>query len=593
MRRSWESRKLNDPRTAAIPDVHSHAKGEHRPYAEERPISYSPRMLFLWFYHACRRQHPRFLMVADHVNYLTFEDPGAVNTVRRALKLAHAGDLYGAAETAGVDVAHAAVVSEGLRRGMRLSIGAEVDNDPRSRPDAQNIVDAMRPDGIIRSVHFLNVDHPEKGADWSWAFDKAEFVAMFEHVGVDKMWQLYMARLLEDVEKLPGHIVGHFYGPAQFGHWPSAGELERYEDQILEAARARGMAIEINTRFLYRDHPDGEKARFLAANKRLAAKARAAGVPIAIGSSAHSPRDQGGAFDRVLAILDELDINEIVFPVGGSLRRVALRATKENLEAQSRTREPLSPGSSIIGLGRAELGLPEEPDKAELAKRELARTGRGAAKKRTTGPGARRQAARHAGCGEKAGRNVAPLGRLGRIVHQSEGGEGRAEGAHGQEGRCETGRPTEESGRNGKTVKKRRPAKRPLPHLNRSRRLRLRRPRPKKATPAKKSAPAKKATAKKTAPVKKALPKASASKKTSAKAVAKKTPAKKAVPVKAAPARKATAKKAAPAKKTMPARKAPAPKPPVKKPAPKKAAAKAAPAKESQTEEVRDQASLI
>ena len=45
------------------------------------------------------------MMVADHINYLTFEDPAAVNLVRRALKLAAAGDLYGAAETAGVDLA--------------------------------------------------------------------------------------------------------------------------------------------------------------------------------------------------------------------------------------------------------------------------------------------------------------------------------------------------------------------------------------------------------------------------------------------------------------------------------------------------------
>ena len=152
-----------DPRLYAIPDTHGHAKGEHKPYVEERPLPLTARMLFLWFYHACRRGFPRFLMVADHMNYLTFEDPAAVNLVRRALKLAQAGDLYGAAETANVDVGHAAVVSEGLRRGMRYSIGAEVDNDPRSRPDAQNIVDAMRPDGIIRSVHFLPITHPVHG----------------------------------------------------------------------------------------------------------------------------------------------------------------------------------------------------------------------------------------------------------------------------------------------------------------------------------------------------------------------------------------------------------------------------------------------
>ena len=88
-----------DPRIAALPDIHGHAKGEHKPFAEERPIPYTARMLFLWFFHACRRGSPRFLMVADHMNYLTFEDPAAVNLVRRALKLAAAGDLYGAAET--------------------------------------------------------------------------------------------------------------------------------------------------------------------------------------------------------------------------------------------------------------------------------------------------------------------------------------------------------------------------------------------------------------------------------------------------------------------------------------------------------------
>jgi len=66
-----------DPRLFAIPDTHGHAKGEHKPYAEERPLPLTARMLFLWFYHACRRGYPRFLMVADHMNYLTFEDPAA------------------------------------------------------------------------------------------------------------------------------------------------------------------------------------------------------------------------------------------------------------------------------------------------------------------------------------------------------------------------------------------------------------------------------------------------------------------------------------------------------------------------------------
>ncbi|MGA8575940.1 MAG: hypothetical protein WB609_09730 [Candidatus Cybelea sp.] len=343
--------------------MHGHAKGEHRPYGEERPIAYSARMLFLWFYHAARRESPRFLMVADHANYLTFEDPGAVNTVRRALKLAQAGDLLGAAETAGVDIAHAAIVSEGLRRGMRFSIGAEIDNDPRARPDAQNIVEAMRPDGIIRSVHFVPIQHPEKGADWLWPFDNEEFSGLFEVVGADKLWELYIARLLDDLEKLPTHVVGNFYAPAIFGRWPVQKKLEEYEDRMLDVAHRRGLAVELNTRFLYRDHPEDRTKKYLEASARLVRKARARGVGIAIGSDAHSPKDQGNAFDVVLRLLDDAKINEVVFPVGGRLARVALRATREHLEAQEQAhRQPSAPGSSITGYSRAELGLPEEAE---------------------------------------------------------------------------------------------------------------------------------------------------------------------------------------------------------------------------------------
>jgi HisJ family histidinol phosphate phosphatase len=375
-----------DPRIAAIPDVHGHAKGEHRPFTEERPIAYSARMLFLWFYHACRRLSPRFLMVADHANYLTFEDPGAVATVRRALKLAQAGDLLGAAETAGVDVAHAAVVSEGLRRGMRFAIGAEIDNDPRARPDAQNIVDALRPDGIIRSVHFVSIAHPEKGADWPWAFDSEEFTELHETVGADRLWELYAAKLFDDIEKLPTHIVGHFYVPATLGKWPNQKILEGYEDRLLDLCHERGIAVEVNTRFLYRDHPEDRKKKFLEANARLIRKAKTRGVGIAIGSDAHSPKDQGNAFDVILSLLDDARVNEVVFPVAGRLARVALRATREHLEAEAQVRrQPGAPGSSITGFSRAELGLPEEAETA--GRREGGRAAREIGpKKRSTPP---------------------------------------------------------------------------------------------------------------------------------------------------------------------------------------------------------------
>jgi len=483
-------------------------------------------MLFLWFYHACRRGGPRFMMVADHINYLTFEDPGAVHTVRRALKLAEAGDLYGAAETAGVDVGHAAVVSQGLRRGMRFSIGAELDNDPRARPDAQNIVDAMRPDGMIRSVHFLTIEHPEKGPDWQWPFDNPEFKDLYDVVGTERVWELYMAKLLDDIEKLPGHIIGHFYVPANFGHWPEQVNLERYEDQLLDACAARGMAIEINTRYLYRDNPPELQEKYRAALNRLMRKAKAKDVGIAIGADAHSPKDQGNAFAEILRMLDDAEINEIVFPVSGRLARVALRATKEHLQ-KVKAQEPLpQPGSSISGFGRAELGLPE---REEVEEREPVAAGTG-----------------------KTGHDSGPRKRA--------SGPARATKKPAKETSERETRPKAEPKTAAEPPAERKAKAVPAPKPE---------PKPKPAPKAK--APAKSAVkpaAKKTAA------KAASAKKIAAKTV--KAAAKpKAKAAKPAPKTKAPAKKAGPAKKTA-AKKAPAKKAPAKKAAPKKAAPKKA-----------------
>lgn len=342
-------------------------------------------------------------MVADHVNYLTFEDPGAVNTVRRALKLAEAGDLHGAAEAAGVDPGHAQVVSDALRKGMRFSLGAEVDNDPRARPDAQNIIDAMRPDGIIRCVSFLTIEHPEKGPDFAWSFDDEDFASIHESYGTERLWESYVAKLLDDLEKLPAQVAGNFYSPARLGGWPPPATLEAYEDRLLELCQARKLAIEINTRFLYRETSEERKQAYMEANARLARKAQALGVGIAVGSDAHSPRDQGGHFDVVLRMLDDAGINELVFPVGGRLARVALRATREQFEAHTRSSEKNVPGSSITGFSRAELGLPEQ---IEVPSGRGGRSGRATAAKRGAGSPARATKRPSAGSSKSSGKST-------------------------------------------------------------------------------------------------------------------------------------------------------------------------------------------
>jgi HisJ family histidinol phosphate phosphatase len=571
-----------DARLYAIPDIHGHAKGEHKPYTEERPLPLTARMLFLWFYHACRRGYPRFLMVADHMNYLTFEDPAAVNLVRRALKLAQAGDLYGAAETANVDVAHAAVVSEGLRRGMRYSIGAEVDNDPRSRPDAQNIVDAMRPDGIIRSVHFLPITHPVHGDNWPWPFDNPEFKDLFDVVGAERTWELYINALVDAIERLPGHIIGHFFVPAVFGHWPDPAKLDAYENRVLDAAEARGMAVEFNTRFFYRDYTDEEKDRYLDANQRFLRKAKARGVQIAVGSDAHSPKDQGGAFEVALHVLDALDINEIVFPLAGQLRRVALRVFREpepepvpepvvaepppvpQAAPAGDAAKPVRKARASAASTRPPATSPERPperpkepppapaaetapkpapapEKRKPAPKPAAKPPAKAAAK----PPAAVKAPRSAKAPAKAAAKTAPLKAAPKAAPRPKSAS-----------KAPAPKPAAAKKAVGKTAPARSPAKKAAPA--------------RKGAPAKKPAPTKKAAPKKAAPVKKAAPAKKAA--TAKKAAPAKKPAKKAAAARAVPRRPAPKKSPAkkPAARSAPARKSAAGKKTTKKPAPKR-----------------------
>lgn len=505
------------------------------------------------------------MMVSDHINYLTFEDPGAVHTVRRALKLAEAGDLYGAAETAGVDVTHAAVVSQGLRRGMRFSIGAEVDNDPRARPDAQNIVDAMRPDGMIRSVHFLTIDHPEKGPDYQWAFDNPEFRDLYDVVGTERVWELYMAKLLDDIEKLPGHIIGHFYVPANFGHWPDPAKLEQYEDQLLDACAARGMAVEINTRYLYRDNPPELKEKYRAALRRLLRKAKEKNVGIAVGSDAHSPKDQGNGFAEMLQMLDDADINEIVFPVSGRLARVALRATKEHLQkVKSQEPAPL-PGSSISGFGRAELGLPER-EEAEEREAVAGKTRHDAGpRKRASGPQRATKKPAKA-TSEREVKAEQPEPKPPKTPAKS--AAPKAAQAKAQKAAAKPKTPPAKPAA-AKTVAK--AAAKPAPVKAAAKPAPMKAatkpaPKPPVKAPAKTAAkPAVKTAAKAPAKaaaksVKSAKKKAAPAKATAVKkaAAAKKPAVKKAAPKKAAPAKKAAPKKAAPAKKKVSSAKRPA-----------------------------------
>jgi HisJ family histidinol phosphate phosphatase len=163
----------------------------------------------------------------------------------------------------------------------------------------------MQADTVVRSVHFLPIEHPRSGVPWLWPFDNPEFAEIYEHVGANAVWELYVEKLVSEIETERCDVAGHFYVPSKFGHWPDRRRLEDYEDRFIDACHRRGAAIELNTRLLYRDPSPEARHDYLAAYRRLLKKAAAGGVRVAVGSDAHAPSDQGRGFDEALALLDE------------------------------------------------------------------------------------------------------------------------------------------------------------------------------------------------------------------------------------------------------------------------------------------------
>jgi hypothetical protein len=169
-------------------DVHGHAKGEHVAFARERPIPYKARSIFSWFYRAAHAGRVRTLVLTDHSNLATAQDPGAIATARQALALAANGNASGAALAAGVPIEEASTVSRAMRGGLRCLIGVEADNDPRDARSAREILSQWSPACVIRSVHFLDLEHPD-GGRWHWPFDNPEFSSFYDRYTARTVWR--------------------------------------------------------------------------------------------------------------------------------------------------------------------------------------------------------------------------------------------------------------------------------------------------------------------------------------------------------------------------------------------------------------------
>jgi histidinol-phosphatase (PHP family) len=182
-------------------------------------------------------------------------------------------------------------------RGTPLRLGIECDFVPGAEARTAALLEARPFDYVVGSVHFIGeraVDH--QGFDvWEGSADAEE------------VWGRYFEALAESARSGLFDILAHPDLVKVWGRDRPApeGDPRRFYEPAVEAIADSGIAVEVSTAGLRK--PVGE----LYPAAGFAALCVEAGAAFALSSDAHLPEQVGFGYDRALAFLAELGVEEI------------------------------------------------------------------------------------------------------------------------------------------------------------------------------------------------------------------------------------------------------------------------------------------
>ncbi len=163
-----------------------------------------------------------------------------------------------------------------------LKLGIEADFIPTHLDRIATFISAHPFDYVLGSVHFID----------GWGFDDPRNLDGYRERDLYELWQRYFELLGDAAECGIFDILAHPDLIKKFGMKPARGLDEIYETCVQRIA-ASGVAIEVSTAGLRR--PVGEiypSPEFL----RLCCEV---GVPVTLGSDAHSPEEVGYAYEML------------------------------------------------------------------------------------------------------------------------------------------------------------------------------------------------------------------------------------------------------------------------------------------------------
>jgi len=225
--------------------------------------------------------------IADHMPLYYFEDP----------------DLAMAPDELPLYVERVLDLKERYRERITVRLGIEADYHPGTQQLRAEILGQYQWDYVIGSVHILG----------DWVFDDPRHLERYQDLDVDGFYVEYLQAVGEMAETGLYNTVGHADLAKKFDVRATI-DLEPHYREVLARVRDAGMCYEVNTaglRWPVKEmYPAPEFVRI----------ASEMGVPVTLGSDAHSPSDVARDFDGALAMIREAGYTSIAAFDGGKMR---------------------------------------------------------------------------------------------------------------------------------------------------------------------------------------------------------------------------------------------------------------------------------
>ncbi|MBO8128602.1 MAG: histidinol-phosphatase HisJ family protein [Peptococcaceae bacterium] len=178
---------------------------------------------------------------------------------------------------------------------ITIRLGIEVDYIPGAEDDARAIIEEYPFDYVLGSIHYID----------GWGFDNPDFISGYEGKDPDEVYRCYFDLLQRAASSGLFDILAHPDLIKKFNYRSRTDLRPLYQETARVIARA-GTCIEINTAGLRKPVQE------IYPSLEFLTICRSHGIPVTVGSDAHSPEEVGADFGRAAALVREAGYRQIV-----------------------------------------------------------------------------------------------------------------------------------------------------------------------------------------------------------------------------------------------------------------------------------------